>query len=104
MWRSNYEPPALRLLWRLGVDVPPPHFASFSSTALALGTFFGFAWGLAMWLFLWRAQAVPAETVLIVVFVAGLLFGTCMASYYAFGRRRYKLPPWNSLQAERAGV
>ena len=104
MWRSNYEPPALRVLWRLGVDVPPPHFAGFGAVALALGAFFGLAWGLAMWLFLWRTQAVPAVTVLIAVVVAGLFFGTSMACYYAFGRRRYKLPPWNGLPAEHAGA
>ncbi|MFZ6755548.1 DUF6404 family protein, partial [Undibacterium sp. Dicai25W] len=24
--RSNYAPPLVRLLWRVGIDIPPPHF------------------------------------------------------------------------------
>jgi hypothetical protein len=104
MWRSSYEPPALRLLWRLGVDAPPPHFAGFGASALAIGSFFGLAWGLAMWLFLWRSQAVPAAAVVIAAVGAGLLFGISMATYYAFGRRKYKLPPWHGLQAGSAGA
>ena len=29
IWRSNYAPPIRRLLWRVGVNIPPPHLASF---------------------------------------------------------------------------
>jgi len=34
IWPSNYAPPALHLLWRLGLAIPPPHFARFWPTAL----------------------------------------------------------------------
>src|SRR4051812_10526784 len=42
-------PPFYRLLWRMGLETPPPHFASFGSIALTLGVFFGVGWGLLMW-------------------------------------------------------
>lgn len=29
MARSHYAPPLIRLLWKAGVPVPPPHFQSF---------------------------------------------------------------------------
>lgn len=49
MWRSNYEPPILRLMWRAGVDVPPPHFAQFWQNAVVTGGFYAIAWGLLMY-------------------------------------------------------
>ena len=102
--RSNYEPPLLRLLWRLGVDAPPPHFASFVGNALVAGVFFGSIWGFLMWLFLWRQQAVPATAPIVLTVVAGLFFGIAMAGYYAFGQRKYKLPSWHSMRTENAGA
>jgi len=104
MKRSNYEPPLLRLLWRLGVDARPPHFASFGVNALVSGIFFGSVWGISMWLFLWRQQAAPVVVSLFSSFLAGLLFGIAMATHYVYGRRKYKLPSWHSLRAEAAGA
>lgn len=104
MWRSNFEPPLVRLLWRLGVDVPPPHFAPFRGSALTAGGCFAFAWGLFMWLFVWRSQGISITVSLISAVIAGAIFGIAMASYYAYGRKRYALPPWRSLQMPHAGA
>ncbi|EED3899748.1 hypothetical protein GL65_24960 [Salmonella enterica subsp. enterica serovar Typhimurium] len=30
MWRSNYAPPLLRILWRLGIRLPPLPFMPFT--------------------------------------------------------------------------
>lgn len=29
MWKSNYAPPLIRLMWRLGINIPPLPFAPF---------------------------------------------------------------------------
>lgn len=92
IWRSNYEPPLLRLLWRLGFDVPLPHMMSFWKNALSAGSYFGIAWGLIMW-----TQGTTGTGLLVGAVVAGLLFGIGMASYYAYGKRKYKLPSWQEL-------
>ena len=97
MWRSNYEPPALRLLWRLGVDVPPPHFARFGSVALLAGTWFGVLWGGFMWLMMWSGAGMSIAAAALSATVAGALFGLSMAAYYAYGRQKYKLPTWAEL-------
>jgi hypothetical protein len=102
--RSSYEPPLLRLLWRLGVDAPPPHFATFGGNVFIAGVYFGSIWGFIMWLFFWRPQATTATAAFVSVVVAGLLFGVTIAMYYAFSRRKYKLPPWHSVQAANAGA
>ncbi|GAB2852032.1 hypothetical protein GCM10027277_20470 [Pseudoduganella ginsengisoli] len=94
--KSNYYPPILRLLWGMGVHLPLPHFASFGRVALVSGGFFGPAWGALMWFAIWRHQ-MPPMVALIATAGAGCAFGLSMATYYAYGRRKYKLPLWQEL-------
>lgn len=100
--KSNYLPPALRLLWALGVKVPPPHFAAFIPTFLVTGAFFGLSWGALMRLFV--LGLMPGLSVLYVSISAGVLFGLSMAAYYAYGRSKHRLPPWSSLGRLAAGT
>ncbi len=94
MWRSNYAPPILRLLWSLGLNLPPPHFANFFANTVFTGTFFAVSWGLLMWVLVWSRRAMPLSTALLASACAGLFFGLVMSGYYAHGRRKYKLPSW----------
>ena len=94
---NNYAPPALKLLWAMGLDVPPPHFASFAASTVLTGSFFGLVWGLLMWFWQWSDTGMSAGLAAALSVVAGLLFGLSMASYYAYGRRKHRLPPWTSL-------
>ena len=96
IWRSNYSPPLFRLLWLCGVRVPPPHFRSFVANTTTLGSFFGIAWGMAMWLLVWRGED-RGEVILAASALAGLLFGLCMAAYYQHGQRKHALPDWETL-------
>lgn len=95
--RSNYEPPYVRMLWRLGFDAPPPHFVPFLRIAVMAGLWFGLAFGMIMWLLVWARQGVPAAFAASLAGGAGVFFGLAMAAYYAHGRRKYRLPDWNSL-------
>ena len=97
MRRSNYEPPVVSLLWRLGFAVPPPHFASFLGSMAFAGVSFGVVWGLAMWFLTWSGSGMDMHAAVLVSAVSGLLFGTAMAGVYAYGRRKHKLPSWNEL-------
>lgn len=49
MWRSNYAPPLLRILWRLGIRLPPLPFMPFWQVAVLTGGLWGTSWGCAMW-------------------------------------------------------
>lgn len=100
--RSNYEPPLLRLLWRLGINAPPPHFAGFLPTALATGLSFGLFWSVSMWLLVWPELSRSLSSLALVSACAGVLFGLTMASYYAYGRRKHRLPRWKDLQGPSA--
>lgn len=98
--KSNYLPPATALLWKMGVKVPPPHFASFASTAAVNGLYFGLLWGAIMWLAGWSAQAFSLRAALLNAVFAGALFGVSMAAYYAYGRKKHLFPTWQSLANE----
>ncbi len=80
MARSHYAPPLIRLLWKAGVQVPPPHFQSFLRAALGMGLWFGMFWGVVMWIFFWSRSdaATPLSPLaaLVAACAAGRLFGS----------------------------
>ncbi len=41
MWRSNYAPPLLRILWRLGIRLPPLPFMPFWQVTVLTGGLMG---------------------------------------------------------------
>ena len=97
MSRGNYEPPVVSLLWKMGIAVAPPHFAPFVGTALFLGAAFSVVWGAVMWVFSWSKSGMDMHAALLTSVASGLLFGIAMASFYAYGRRKHKLPKWKDL-------
>lgn len=99
--KSNYAPPLFRILWKMGVYLRPPHFANFISNFLLTGTWFGFAWGMFMWLFVWSGAGKSSFAAAATALVGGVLFGLCMAAYYRYGARKYKLPEWSQIPQER---
>ena len=100
--RSNYEPPFLRLFWKFGFNVPPPHFASFWSNVVFMGSFFGVLWGVIVWMLVWSLEGETLGVVALAAVLAGTFIGLAMASYYAYGRRKHKLPSWQELGASSA--
>jgi len=92
--KNTAAPPAWRLLWRFGIDVPPPLFTPFMSGALAMGAFFGLAWGLLMWAILWAHQGMSAILMAATALAAGALFGSLMAAYFRHVARKHRLPSW----------
>lgn len=93
--KSIAAPPAWRLLWCLGVAVPPPLFIPLVPCALATGSFFGLSWGLLMWALFWSRQGMPAAAMAASALVAGALFGLTMATYFRYLSRKHGLPKWS---------
>ena len=94
--RSTSAPPLHRLLWKLGVPLPPPLMAGFALNALFMGGFFGVAWGLGMWLLFWRGQGLPSGLALVAAIAAGVLFGLAMAWVLRRQARRHGVPAWDA--------
>jgi hypothetical protein len=100
MLRSNYEPPLLRAFWKIGFEVPPPHFLPFWKVMSFGAVWFGGVWGVFMWLAVWSGQGVPLAMSLCIAALAGAAFGLFMSFYYAHGRRKYRLPAWSALDGD----
>jgi len=97
MWRSNYEPPLVRLLWRCGVDMPPPHFMSFRSNAAISGTGSALVFGVVRRLIEGPDNTRSLVAVLLELVVLGALFGLGMAGIVERAKRKYRLPAWQDL-------
>jgi hypothetical protein len=93
--RSRYEPPLLQLLWRLGIDVPPPHFAGFLWNAVLTACYFGVAWGLFMYVLGYLIYGISMTTVITSAVKFGIFFGLYTACYYGYSKWRHRLPSWN---------
>jgi membrane associated rhomboid family serine protease len=91
-------PPAYRLLWRLGIEVRPPHFASFWSIAAPMALGFAIVWGIFMWLAVWQQRGSVGSGVASAA-VAGLFFGVTMAAYYRWRASKLALPRWEDYPA-----
>ncbi|MFC6588266.1 DUF6404 family protein [Sulfitobacter pacificus] len=97
IWRSNYNPPMMKLQRRLGWKMRPPHYARFWRIAVGYALWFGPVWGVLMWFASWRGQGFSLLSAVGASAVAGILFGVLMAAYYARARRRHKLSKWEDL-------
>ena len=97
IWKSSYQPPMINLLWRLGIDVRPPHFIPFFQAALFTGLPFGISWTLCMVMFGWFSTNGSNISTTAIGVITGSLFGFAMAGYYAHGRWRHNLPKWESI-------
>jgi membrane associated rhomboid family serine protease len=95
---SSYAPPLHRLLWRLGFNIRPPHFAGFVSNFLATGTWFAVVWGAIMWFAAWARRGMSVGTAISTAIAAGTIFGLLMAYYYRRGARKHSLPSWSEIQ------
>lgn len=96
---NSYAPLAVILLWRLGIDCPPPHMARFGSVATVMGGFFGLTIALSMWVFArTHANTLRWDLWLAISVGLGVAFGLGMASYYALARAKHKLPLWKDFQ------
>ena len=87
-------PPLWRLMWLLGLRVPPPHFIRPLTMSLVTGTLFRVLWGLFMWHLQWRGGGVPPWFAGLAAFVAGSIFGFILAGYYRWWAYRLRLPAW----------
>lgn len=97
MWRSNYAPPALRGLWKLGLKIPPLPFASFRQIALTMGAGFGLIWGLIMWFSTWQYTDIQLYEAIFRSLVSGMLFGLAMAAFHRWRKKANDLPEWEDL-------
>lgn len=94
---STQEPPLTRFSRQMGYKSVPPLYQGFLKTTLRMGSFFGLAWGVFMWLFIWKQNGMPVSVAVTGAIAAGVLFGVAMAGYYAYMRKKHGLTDWDAL-------
>ncbi|MTV39324.1 DUF6404 family protein [Duganella radicis] len=94
--QRNYAPPTFPFLWRLGVQVPPPHFIGFFPLVLIMGLPFGFC-GLGLYMMDLGDKDfnIGAATALVLLVTA--FFGGGISFYYRTSARLHRLPAWKDL-------
>ena len=95
--KSGACPPLWKLATRCGFQPRPPHYNSFLYNTLSFGVYFGFFWGLSMYLLVWRTQPGSWLVYASGALLAGALFGLCMAAHLHHGFKKNKLTPWEKL-------
>ena len=96
----NAFPPLWRLLWQLGITIPPPPFLGFPSLFMLAGGAFGPLFALAVWpLENGRYEGISAEAALRLALIAGAAFGLAMAAYYRHLGRKHGLGSWSAFPA-----
>lgn len=95
--RVNYSPVFVQLIRKLGMQLPPPHYASFIANTLIMGVMFGTLWGVLMYLLVWKDQQLALNSMGVKVAISGLWFGLMMACYYKYSARKNQLTPWSDI-------
>jgi len=97
MLTNSAYPPLLKMLNKAGLKTRPPHYAPFIIAFNVTALLFACIWGGAMWLFIWSPGDMPPNRALSTAILGGACFGLAMALYYAHGRKKHGLTPWDQL-------
>ena len=84
--KNEQKPPLYRLLWKLGIDLAPPLYASGTQLILMDVFLAGGFWAFLMWLIVWRES--PGIALAGGLFF-GLLFGLMMRLQIESKRKKY---------------
>jgi hypothetical protein len=93
---GSAAPPIYRFLWRLGSEMPPPHFQGPIALSLMTCVNFIVIFAALTWLWRWRAPHLPAWVCWSLPVAAGLLFGLLLALAYKRSARLLHLPDWKN--------
>jgi hypothetical protein len=97
IWKSNYNPPIVVLLRKLGFNIRPFHYCSFKSNFITASLWFGIIWGIIMWFTSWKNDHMPIQIAIFTSLLAGVVFGLFMALYYKRSAKKNNLSNWYTL-------
>ncbi|WP_446471170.1 DUF6404 family protein [Xenorhabdus stockiae] len=97
MKRSYYAPPLFRLLWKMGLKIPPLPFTSFWQITLLAGSFFELGVWVTKWLLGWQYEETSLLAIIVSCIAGGLFFGVFTAVSVRWTKTFHDLPDWDSL-------
>jgi len=90
----NAAPPAVRVLWRVGIHIPPPYFVGFFQLTLGYGVPFGIACVAVDCVGPWRDHSHSLLSAARYALIMGAPFGLFMAWITRHAARGLSLPSW----------
>ncbi len=96
----NCAPPLHRLMWRYGLNIPPPHMAGFLSNFISTSLVAVPGSALALWLYQFIRAAESTPPILIPSLVSGISAGLAVACYFWYTAIEHDLPRWSSISSE----
>ena len=97
--KGDAFPPLWRVLWIVGVKLPPPLFLGFFPIALVFGGYFGLGFAFITWLLQGVGfLGVPAFPPSLYGLLTGIPFGLYMASQYRDLAEKHNLGTWSEFQ------
>lgn len=102
--RGTIAPPLFRLLWKLGIAVPPPLFLGFWANAALVGGFAGIGYGTAMSVLFWFLHGFFSLLVSLAIATCfGITLGTIVAGVVRVTAAKHQIPSWRRFVRSRAG-
>lgn len=98
LWRYSYAPPLHRLLWRAGIQVPPPHLATIVSNVCLFSPWLCIVWGTFTWYAFFSSSGVPLIFFVVVALFTGVACGFGLAILYQESSRKRGLPVWADIK------
>jgi len=91
--------PYIRMLWLLGIKIPPPHFIKFWHASFIMGAPYSLLMGAFFSLGASTQKDFNFIFFAIPILIIGLIFGMAMGGYYAYSRKKHQLPSWEEVGA-----
>jgi len=96
-------PRVWRVLWTLGLKLPPPIFMRFSSVAFLIGSLFAaLSWLLVWFGYGWSHTGMSLWLVTGIAVLAGAVFGLIMAIRCRTVARKYNFPLWANYHGQQS--
>jgi Family of unknown function (DUF6404) len=99
--KSSYRPPLLRIIWWMGIEIPPFPFAKLGTVIFYQAGSFCLIFGLFTYFLM--PVLIPSmrhDTIALILLrslIAGSFYTLLILFYYMYIRRKYKLPKWSDL-------
>ncbi|MEZ9233860.1 DUF6404 family protein [Vibrio amylolyticus] len=93
VWKSNFNPPLMKLFRLIGIQIPPPYYQKFTINLV----FNSFLFGLMFSILNWFNDTMPFPQLLLKNIFGGLFFGLLMSVFYLVRKKQLGLTNWTDL-------
>src|SRR4051794_34204715 len=101
--RPAYAPTIVATAWKLGLEIPPPHFAGPLGIIGFVTIVFGTTWGIFLWFVVWSRNGTTPLRAIAMSAALGLAASLVAAVYFRRSARTLGLPRWDDFNPSAGG-